>query len=302
MEKHMRWFIIAALIYLLAGALLGLGIRFSPDAYYLRFVHVHLMLLGFMAMMIYGIGYFIVPRFNTTTLRWPGAVGPHFWVSNIALLGMVTSYSLHMVYGTGLWNLLFIAFSSLQAAAIALFVFNLVLTLAGRKEAPAAQPRQARPVHIRGDMAVGEIIEKWPAARGVLADSGLRSVTDDAHLEQIKQMGVPLRMACMRHGIDLNSLINRLNRVLNDGQEQTPTEPSAKKIEAPITSEHIIGDVLSSFPETEGVFRRYYGEGCFDCPGQSMESVSMSASLHNIDENEILDALNEAISAGNQQS
>ncbi len=70
-----------------------------------------------------------------------------------------------------------------------------------------------------------------------------------------------------------------------------------EKIEAPVHSEHIIGSVLASFPETEDIFRRYFGEGCFDCPGQSVESLSMSASLHNIDENELIDAINEVISA-----
>jgi iron-sulfur cluster repair protein YtfE (RIC family) len=305
----MRWFIIAALIYFLAGAVMGLGVRFGPAVLYLRFVHVHLMLLGFMAMMIYGIGYFIVPRFNATTIRWPKAVAPHFWIANIALWGMVTAFSLHAAYGSTAWNVLFISFSLLQAFAIALFVFNLVLTIIGKKEAapaaqPQAQPAKVEPVQIRGDMTVGDIVEKWPEARQILADSGLKAVSDDEHFEQIKQMGIPLRMACMRHGIDLNSIINKLTKALSgegDVQPQQAAQP-AKKLEPPIRSDYIIGDVIASFPATEEVFRRYYGAGCFDCPGQSMESVSMSASLHNLDEAEILEALNEAISAGKEDN
>lgn len=302
MDKHMRWFIIAALFYFLTGAILGLGLKFSPAIYYLKFVHVHVMLLGFMAMMIYGIAYFIIPRFNAATLKWPRAVVPHFWLANISLLGMLASYSLLSIYGPTPWNTLFIAFASLQAFVIALFVFNLVLTIAGKKAAAAPQPKaelkKVEPVQIRGDMAVGEIIDKWPAARKVLVDSGLKAVADDAHLEQIKQMGIPLRMACMRHGIDLNTLMNRLTKALS-GQDdgQAAQKPASKQLEAPIQSDYIIGEVLSSFPETEEVFRRYYGAGCFDCPGQSMESVAMSASIHNLNPEEILTALNEIISA-----
>ncbi len=108
-------------------------------------------------------------------------------------------------------------------------------------------------------------------------------------------------MACMRHGIDLNSIINKLTRALSgEGDGQPQQAQPAKKLEPPIKSDYIIGDVITSFPATEDVFRRYYGAGCFDCPGQSMESVSMSASLHNLNEAEVLEALNEAISAGKE--
>jgi iron-sulfur cluster repair protein YtfE (RIC family) len=273
---------------------------FSSAIYYLKFVHVHLMLLGFMAMMIYGIGYFIIPRFNAAVLKWPRAVVPHFWIANIALWGMVTAYSLQVTYDRTPFNVLFIVFGSMQALGIVMFVFNLILTIAGKKEEAKAAPapqKKIEPVQIRGDMAVGDIVEKWPQARQILADSGLQAVNDDEHFEHIKQMGIPLRMACMRHGIDLNSLIRKLTKVLSGEEEEVAQDkPAAKQLQPPVVSEYIIGDVLASFPETQDVFRRYYGEGCFDCPGQSMETVAMSASLHNLDENEVLDALNEAIS------
>ena len=132
MEKHMRWFIIAALFYLLAGTVLGLGMWLSSAIYFLKFVHVHLMLLGFMAMMIYGIGYFIIPRFNAEVLKWPRAVVPHFWIANIALWGMLIAYSLEVTYDRTPFNVLFIAFSSMQAFGIFMFVFNLILTIAGQ--------------------------------------------------------------------------------------------------------------------------------------------------------------------------
>ncbi len=305
MEKHMRWFIMAALFYLLVGTVLGLGMWFSSAIYFLKFVHVHLMLLGFMAMMIYGVGYFIIPRFNAAVLKWPRAVVPHFWIANIALWGMVTAYSLEVTYDRTPFNVLFVVFSSMQAFGIFMFVFNLILTIAGKKEAaeaaPAAQPEvrqeKVEPVKIRGDMPVGEIIEKWPLARQILADSGLQAVNDDEHLEHIKQMGIPLRMACMRHGMDLNSVIKKLTSILSGEEDEVAREkPATKKLQPPVLSEHIIGDVLASVPETKDVFRRYYGEGCFDCPGQSMETVAMSASLHNLDESEVLQAINDAIS------
>ena len=61
-----RWFIAAALVYALLGGLLGLTWLAFPaalPAYALR-AHAHLMLLGFVGMMIFGIGLHVLPRFT----------------------------------------------------------------------------------------------------------------------------------------------------------------------------------------------------------------------------------------------
>ncbi|MGA6992274.1 MAG: DUF1858 domain-containing protein, partial [Candidatus Deferrimicrobiaceae bacterium] len=62
----------------------------------------------------------------------------------------------------------------------------------------------------------------------------------------------------------------------------------------PIRAENILGDILSAYPETEKVFRKYYGDGCFSCPGQATESVKQSAMMHNVSEKQILTDLNRA--------
>ena len=93
MDATTRAFIYASLLYLALGALLGLGVGVAPETFLAwRFVHVHLLLLGFMAMMVYGVGYFILPRFNATTLRWPHLLPVHFWTANLGLLGMCATY------------------------------------------------------------------------------------------------------------------------------------------------------------------------------------------------------------------
>jgi hypothetical protein len=48
------------------------------------------------------------------------------------------------------------------------------------------------------------------------------------------------------------------------------------------------------YPETEKVFRKYYGDGCFSCPGQATESVKQSALLQNISGKQLLAELNQA--------
>jgi cbb3-type cytochrome oxidase subunit 1 len=91
MDRYTRAFVVASLSYFAAGAFLGMwmGIGSAPD--WAWFAHVHFNLLGFMAMMIYGVGYFILPRFNARPLVWPGGVAVHFYLANIGLIGMVAT-------------------------------------------------------------------------------------------------------------------------------------------------------------------------------------------------------------------
>ena len=77
MSKATILFIKASIIYFLLAAVLGvvMGIwhynGIVIDA--LLFTHVHFGLLGWMTMMVYGVGYHILPRFNGTPfilLKW----------------------------------------------------------------------------------------------------------------------------------------------------------------------------------------------------------------------------------------
>ncbi|MCX8116779.1 MAG: DUF1858 domain-containing protein [Desulfobacterota bacterium] len=54
----------------------------------------------------------------------------------------------------------------------------------------------------------------------------------------------------------------------------------------------IIGDVLKQNPQAIKVIEKYFGTGCFTCPGMKMESISFGALMHNIDPEEIVKELN----------
>ena len=67
MDRYTRLFILASLVYLSVGGILGLTMAMVPTlAAHVLFPHVHLLLGGFMAMMVFGVGYFI---FWSSTLR-----------------------------------------------------------------------------------------------------------------------------------------------------------------------------------------------------------------------------------------
>ncbi|MEK7847635.1 MAG: DUF1858 domain-containing protein [Chloroflexota bacterium] len=53
-----------------------------------------------------------------------------------------------------------------------------------------------------------------------------------------------------------------------------------------------IGDILAVEPRAIEVIERYFGQGCFTCPGMRMESISFGAMMHNLDPDRMVDELN----------
>ena len=53
-----------------------------------------------------------------------------------------------------------------------------------------------------------------------------------------------------------------------------------------------IGEVLEKEPRAYQVIEKYFGQGCFTCPGMRMESISFGAMMHNVDPELIVEELN----------
>jgi hypothetical protein len=278
-------------------------------------------------MMIYGVGYFILPRFNGRTLRWPSWVPVHFFVANIGLLGMVATAP--SIPSSG-----FILFSALSVISAGMFAVNLGATMLmepkaeeepsfaadavpatdastateGAATSVATQPvPPAAAPKIDPEMRVGEILTRWPQTVDVFVGHGFSSLANPEHREQVKQIPITLRMACQRHNVDLDYMMSELNetiapsfaaRATSAATEGKPTAGKAKKGRLSkgetIGADHILGEILGAYPETEKVFRKYYGDGCFSCPGQATESVKQSAMMHNVSEKLLLSELNRA--------
>ncbi len=60
-----------------------------------------------------------------------------------------------------------------------------------------------------------------------------------------------------------------------------------------ITKDMVIGDVLKANPAAIKVIQKYFGQGCFTCPGMNMESISFGALMHNINPEVIVKEINE---------
>ena len=60
-----------------------------------------------------------------------------------------------------------------------------------------------------------------------------------------------------------------------------------------ITKDTKIGDILSLKPAALKVIEKYFGQGCFTCPGMKTESLSFGAVMHGRDVEEIVKEINE---------
>ena len=60
-----------------------------------------------------------------------------------------------------------------------------------------------------------------------------------------------------------------------------------------ITKDSIIGDVVKLSPGAKTVIQKYFGGGCFTCPGINMESISFGSMMHNLDPEKIVKEINE---------
>ena len=89
----MTWFVKAflksSLAWLSLGVTFGVGIAAHPAWTVYRLAHVHMLLLGFVAMMIFGVAYHVIPRFAGFQLHRADLARLHWWVANAGLLLMV---------------------------------------------------------------------------------------------------------------------------------------------------------------------------------------------------------------------
>jgi len=65
---------------------------------------------------------------------------------------------------------------------------------------------------------------------------------------------------------------------------------ATKKI---ITKDSVIGEVIRQNPGAREVIQKYFGGGCFTCPGINMESISFGSMMHNLDPEKIVKEINE---------
>ena len=129
MDRFVRNFIIVSIIYLGISSILGICMLWNQSLMSLKFVHSHLNMLGWVSMMIYGVGYHVLPRFSGRPLKYPKMGELQFWTANLGLIGMLSFYSVNIYTPNPVYNAGSIIFGGLEVFSIALFFYNMLATL-----------------------------------------------------------------------------------------------------------------------------------------------------------------------------
>ncbi|MGC2061543.1 MAG: hypothetical protein WA610_01100 [Thermodesulfovibrionales bacterium] len=129
MDRFVRNFIIVSILYLGISSLLGVCMLWDQSLMSLKFVHSHLNMLGWVSMMIYGVGYHILPKFAGRPLKYPKLGEFQFWAANIGLIGMLAFYTLDVVGHSQSFTTITVVFGAIEALSIGLFFYNMLATL-----------------------------------------------------------------------------------------------------------------------------------------------------------------------------
>lgn len=130
MESTVVWYLRMSVIYFATGAIIGVGMLLWPDeSGYFVPVHVHLNLLGFMSMMIYGVGYHILPKFSGRLIYSTPLMKIQFWLSNAGLLGMAISWPLTYRADSSVPETVLILSALTVLLSVMFFAFNILKTV-----------------------------------------------------------------------------------------------------------------------------------------------------------------------------
>jgi cbb3-type cytochrome oxidase subunit 1 len=137
MEWFVRAFIKASVAWLAVGVTLGLGMAMLPAWVIYRPAHIHINVLGFVAMMIFGVGYHVLPRFAGHPLVRPGLATAHWWAANAGLALLAAGFMLRP-HGVAAAAPVLAAGAALSAAGAYAFAWNIWRTLAAAERSHGA--------------------------------------------------------------------------------------------------------------------------------------------------------------------
>ncbi|MGZ8376133.1 MAG: hypothetical protein ACXW0Z_02725 [Gemmatirosa sp.] len=140
MDWFVKAFLKASLAWLTLGVTLGVAMAAHPAWAVYRPAHMHMVLLGFVTMMIYGVAYHVIPRFTGNPLHARRLPGWHWWGANVGLLLMVVGFLLRPHVGAAATPVL-AAGGTLAAAGAYAFAWVIWRTIDGPVALRAAATR-----------------------------------------------------------------------------------------------------------------------------------------------------------------
>ena len=141
MDWFVKAFLKASVSWLALGVTLGVAMGTHPAWSIYRTAHLHMLLLGFVGGMIFGVAYHVIPRFVGSPLRSPRAAGAHWWLGNAGLAIMVVGFILR-AQGKPVSSVLLGVGGTLAALGAYIFAYLIWMTLDWRRH---ASPRKGLP-------------------------------------------------------------------------------------------------------------------------------------------------------------
>lgn len=92
MDWFVKAFIRASLVWFALGIMTGLAMAMQPAWVVYRPAHAHMVVAGFITMMVFGVGYQLLPRLFGFALHSRRLAIAHWWLGNIGLGGMVVGF------------------------------------------------------------------------------------------------------------------------------------------------------------------------------------------------------------------
>jgi cytochrome c oxidase cbb3-type subunit 1 len=134
-------FIKASLLSLATGVILGvlMALQVLPDAkvpQYITSAHAHVNLLGAVMMLIFGVGYHILPRFSGRPLHNEGLSTVQLWMNVTGLVGMFVALLVAAYSTSDVMRYAVAPFGALYALGGVLFAYNMWMTISGALPAP----------------------------------------------------------------------------------------------------------------------------------------------------------------------
>jgi cbb3-type cytochrome oxidase subunit 1 len=153
MTWFVRAFLKSSLAWLTLGVTFGAVMAAYPAWTVYRLAHIHMLLLGFVAMMIFGVAYHVIPRFAGFQLHRADLARLHWWIANAGLLLMVAGF-IARVHMAAIGTIVVATGGALSALGAYTFAYLIWRTIDGPTEMRKASERAARAVErgrTRGD-------------------------------------------------------------------------------------------------------------------------------------------------------
>ncbi|MGE5925778.1 MAG: cbb3-type cytochrome c oxidase subunit I [Gemmatimonadota bacterium] len=145
MDWFVRAFLRASLAWLGLGVSLGVAMAVYPAWVVYRPAHLHMNLLGFVTMMIFGVAFHVIPRFTGRPLHNARLAGLQWWISNAGLALMVAGFALRAHGASGATRVLGTG-GVLAALGAYAFIYNIWRTLGGATPLPARSRAPGKPL------------------------------------------------------------------------------------------------------------------------------------------------------------